>query len=123
MYLADAIVDRSGERHELAGLIPGVAVMQPKLQALGYVSVATRAASPLGPAGTRYRGHQFRYSNFHTEHVPGRLELQTTRSDSTQLEGYGRGAVLGSYVHGHWASNPAIAEAFVAACVAARTLP
>ena len=33
-----------------------------RLQALGYAEVTTRASSLLGPAGVRFRGHQFRYS-------------------------------------------------------------
>ena len=31
-------------------------------------------------------------------------------------EGYGTGSVLASYVHAHWASNPAAAANFVHAC-------
>jgi cobyrinic acid a,c-diamide synthase len=116
MYLCDAIVDRVGESFPMLGLIAGQAVMQGKLQALGYVDVTTRAASLLGAAGTQYRGHQFRYSIF--EGGTGtQLDLTVKRTGRTQVEGYGAGNVLGTYVHGHWASNPAIAEAFVRACL------
>ena len=62
MYLCEAIRTLDGETWPMAGLIPGVAVMAPRLQALGYVEVETRADSILGAAGTRFRGHQFRYS-------------------------------------------------------------
>jgi cobyrinic acid a,c-diamide synthase len=119
MYLSSAIVDRSGARHEQLGLIDGVAVMQDKLQALGYVEVETRRASPLGAAGTHYRGHQFRYSNFDTTSSPNALAVRSARTGETHAEGYGGDNVLGTYVHGHWAETPAIAEAFVAACVSA----
>lgn len=120
MYLCDAIVELSGARHPQLGLIPGVATMCDRLQALGYVEVTTREPTLLGPAGTRYRGHQFRYSQLDTQRAPQRLELFAPRLKQTRVEGYGLDNVLASYVHGHWASNPGIAEAFVAACVAAR---
>lgn len=120
MYLCSAIEDRSGARHPLVDLIPGVAVMRDKLQALGYVEVETRAPTLLGAAGTRYRGHQFRYSVFETDTPPELLKLARPGSGDMQHEGYGNGSVLGTYVHGHWASNPSIARAFVHACVAAR---
>jgi cobyrinic acid a,c-diamide synthase len=115
MYLADAIATLDGTRHAMVGLIPGVATMKPSLQALGYVEVETRDESPLGPPGTRFRGHQFRYSSFEGG-VPERYQLRTKRSGLESTEGYGRGAVLGSYVHAHWASNPAIPESFARAC-------
>lgn len=120
MYLCDAIVDRAGVQHQQLGLISGTAVMQDKLQALGYVEVTTLNESPLGAAGTTYRGHQFRYSNFETERSPSRLQLHVPRTGREQIEGYGAANILASYVHGHWASNPSIPEAFVQACIAAR---
>ncbi|HLX04165.1 MAG TPA: cobyrinate a,c-diamide synthase, partial [Candidatus Binatus sp.] len=62
MYLTDAIRTLDGARWPMAAIIPGVAVMSEKLQAIGYVEVETRADSILGPAQTRFRGHQFRHS-------------------------------------------------------------
>jgi cobyrinic acid a,c-diamide synthase len=116
MYLADAIITLDETRHAMLGLIRGVARMRDKLQALGYVEVETRELSPIGPAGTQFRGHQFRYSTFEDAEAPSRYELRAKRSGQLQHEGYGRGALLASYVHAHWASNPAIPEAFVEAC-------
>jgi cobyrinic acid a,c-diamide synthase len=122
MYMADAITDLQGRTHPMLGLISGTAVMQAKLQALGYVEITTRVASPLGAAGTSYRGHQFRYSILQGA-TPGQLELTVKRSHASQLEGYGTQNILGSYVHAHWSSNPAVASAFVRACVQAQSLP
>jgi cobyrinic acid a,c-diamide synthase len=115
MYLAEALVDRAGRRHELVGVIPGAAIMQDKLQALGYVEVETCTDSPLGAAGTRYRGHQFRYSRFETATPPDRLTVRPNRTGQAHVEGYGRRHILASYIHAHWASNPSIAAAFVQA--------
>jgi cobyrinic acid a,c-diamide synthase len=116
MYLSDAIVTLDGVRHPMAGLIPGHAVMEPKLSALGYVEVETTKDTLLGPAGGRFRGHQFRYSRFVTSEPPGQYRLHTRRTAAITDEGYGRDNVLASYVHAHWASNPSLAEAFVRAC-------
>jgi cobyrinic acid a,c-diamide synthase len=115
MYLAQAIVDLKGRSFPMLALLAGTAIMQPKLQALGYVDVTTRESSPLGAAGIRYRGHQFRYSNWQGSEG-SQLHLTVKRTGRTQPEGYGNGNVLGSYVHGHWASNPLVAQNFVQAC-------
>jgi cobyrinic acid a,c-diamide synthase len=116
MYLSDAIVTHAGTRHAMVGLVPGTAIMQPRLSALGYVEVETRAASILGPAGARFRGHQFRYSRFETSVAASQYAVRVRRSGQTLDEGYGAGSVLASYVHAHWASNPEIARGLVHAC-------
>jgi cobyrinic acid a,c-diamide synthase len=122
MYLSEAIITRDGTRHPMVAALPGEAVMADKLQALGYVEVETQARSLLGGAGARFRGHQFRYSEL--VGVPDGAEriykLRRRRDGATTAEGYRRANVVGSYVHAHWASNPEIPRAFVAACVAAR---
>jgi cobyrinic acid a,c-diamide synthase len=108
MYLTTAIRTLDGKRHSMVGVVPGEAVMCDRLQALGYVEVETQEATPLGPAGLRFRGHQFRYS-----------ELRDLSGD-VACEGYRSRNVIASYVHAHWASNPRVAEGFVASCAARR---
>jgi cobyrinic acid a,c-diamide synthase len=119
MYLSHAIVVDDC-RHAMAGLIDAEVVMTDRLQALGYVSVETSADSPLGAAGTRFRGHQFRYSRFAAAPPAGRYNMTRLRTGASEIEGYGANNVVASYVHAHWASNPAIPAAFVASCVRAR---
>jgi cobyrinic acid a,c-diamide synthase len=121
MYLCDAIVALDGSEHGMLGLIAGKATMTRELQALGYVEVETRDESVLGPAGTRFRGHQFRYSRFESPESPRRYALAIARSGARLDEGYGHGNVLGSYVHAHWSECPEIPEAFVERCVASST--
>ncbi len=114
MYLAQALCTLDGRKHAMVGLVAGVAVMAPKLQALGYVEVETTRRTVLGGAGLRFRGHQFRYSTL--EGSPGEggaLRVRRRRGDSTHQEGFGPDNVLASYVHAHWASNPLAAEGFV----------
>ncbi len=118
MYLSAGIRTLDGETFPMAGLIPGIAVMSPKLQALGYVEVETRAPSILGPAGTRFRGHQFRYSILDdggAATLPHLYGVQPKWGADFE-EGYARENVVASYVHAHWASNPSIAKSFVRAC-------
>lgn len=116
MYLSEAIVTRNGDAHPMLGLVRGRAVMAASLQALGYVEVETRDPSPLGPAGTRFRGHQFRYSRLEGAAEPSRFEMTIARSGARQPEGYGEGNVLGSYVHAHWAESPEIPTRLVERC-------
>jgi cobyrinic acid a,c-diamide synthase len=123
MYLTNAIVTMDGSRHAMVGLVPSEARMCAKLQALGYVEVETQSKTILGGAGSRFRGHQFRYSDLSPppESIDRVYSLRRRRGGDTSLEGYRVGSVLGSYVHAHWASNPRIPEAFVESCVRSRT--
>jgi cobyrinic acid a,c-diamide synthase len=123
MYLCDAIVTLDGEAHPMLGLVRGKAVMADRLQALGYVEVETRDASPLGPAGTRFRGHQFRYSRLEDAPAPDRYDMTIARSGARQVEGYGAGPLLASYVHAHWAESPDIPVQLVERCVQSRRGP
>jgi cobyrinic acid a,c-diamide synthase len=119
MYLSRAIRTRDGARHEMAGVVPGETEMQERLQALGYAEVETQCASVLGPAGLRFRGHQFRYSALKIDAgVECAYTLRARRKGEVMREGYRIGNTLASYVHAHWASNPLVAQNFVAACAA-----
>jgi cobyrinic acid a,c-diamide synthase len=124
MYLTAAIRTLDGEQWPMAAIIPGVAVMSDRLQAIGYVEVETRADSILGPAHARFRGHQFRHSTLEGADSGGRIDtvysVVPRWGGAPFAEGYRVGNVLASYVHAHWASNPAVAEALVGACVRSR---
>jgi cobyrinic acid a,c-diamide synthase len=124
MYLTDGIRTVDGATWPMAAIIPGVAAMSDRLQALGYVEVETRAESILGPAHTGFRGHQFRYSTLEgadgATRVDGIYNVAPRWGGAPFAEGYRVGNVLASYVHAHWASNPAVAEALVGACERSR---
>ncbi len=119
MYLARAIRTLDGASHEMVGLIDAEAIMKPKLVALGYVEVETQRPSILGPAGLRFRGHQFRYSELDASEAAlaePAYSVRRRRGGEVSREGYQRDGVLASYVHAHWASNPLAARGFVEAC-------
>lgn len=122
MYLTRAIRTRDGATFPMAGLISADAVMHDRLQAIGYVEVETVAPSLLGPSGLRFRGHQFRYSTLEPD--PGgivRAYAVHPKWGNEFTEGYRAGNLLASYVHAHWASNPAAAAGLVESCAQFRT--
>jgi cobyrinic acid a,c-diamide synthase len=127
MYLSDGIRTLKGQTWPMVGLVAGEAVMAERLQALGYVEVETRADSIIGPAHAQFRGHQFRYSTLEGVFVDSADRIDRIYSVAPRwggapfAEGYRVGNVLASYVHAHWASNPAIAEALVGSCARSRS--
>jgi len=124
MYLTDAIRTLDGRRWPMAALITGDAVMADRIQALGYVEVVTDAESIIGPAGTRFRGHQFRYSTLEGARPDADLIYQVSPRwfSPPFAEGYRSGNLLASYVHAHWASNPAVAAALMESCALRRDI-
>jgi cobyrinic acid a,c-diamide synthase len=120
MYLTRAIVRTDGVRRPMVGLVPAEAQMRDRLQALGYVEVETQARTILGPAGTRFRGHQFRYSELSPAPESSSIEhaysVRKRRGDETASEGYRLKNVVATYVHAHWASNPSVPAELVRAC-------
>jgi cobyrinic acid a,c-diamide synthase len=119
MYLCDSIKTLAGQRYPMTGVVPAHVVMHERLQALGYVEVETQAESALGPAGLRFRGHQFRYSELQPlkDRIDCAYRVVRRRDGQVVSEGYTVKNTLASYVHAHWASNPTIAERLVEACV------
>lgn len=113
IYLSQGVGD-----HDFVGLVPARARMLEKRKALGYRQVTLACASPLGPAGTSARGHEFHYSEL--DWPAGSQRAYTVcRADGQALddEGYIDGNLLASYVHLHFASNPALADNFVQHCL------
>lgn len=118
MYLSAGIRTLDGHFHPMVSIFPAEAVMHDRLQALGYVEVETQERSILGPAGLRFRGHQFRYSDLRLSSGEAEciFSVRRRRGGEVFREGYRSRNVLGSYVHAHWASNPLAAEGFARAC-------
>jgi cobyrinic acid a,c-diamide synthase len=118
MFLGDALAGEDGEATPMCGLLPIRTRMTGRLRTLGYREVVTTRATPLGPAGTAFRGHEFHYSELvSTDLAPA---YRTKGRGGEGVEGWARGNVLGSYVHAHFGSNSTLAPALVAACEAAR---
>lgn len=118
MFLMESLTDPAGTVFPMAGVFPFRAVMGDRLAALGYRQATTRVATPLGPAGTVVRGHEFHYSRLVDDDgsVPGIYALSGRLGDLDTREGFLLDRTLGSYVHLHFGSNPQAARNFVAAC-------
>ncbi|WIM05033.1 MAG: cobyrinate a,c-diamide synthase [Candidatus Nitricoxidivorans perseverans] len=96
MALFETLVDGEGRSHAMAGLLPGRAVMQPRLAALG-MQVAQLPEGEL-------RGHTFHHSRSETALAP-LVRAQTP--DGREGEAvYRRNRLTASYVHFYFPSNP-----------------
>jgi len=102
---------RSLDGHGLAGALPTEGRMTDRLT-LGYRRARVRAPSPLGPAGTELRGHEFHYSAL----KPPGDDLDWSGRAGNGRFGFARPTLLASYVHLHLGAAPELAERFVAAC-------
>lgn len=112
MYLSAAI-----DELPMVGIFPARARMLPQRKALGYREVTLSADSPLGPAGTKARGHEFHYSELELPAaIPRCYRLSRRQGEAVGSEGYRIGNVLGSYVHLHFGSNPHLPKNFVEFC-------
>ena len=70
--------------------------------------------TPLGPAGTELRGHEFHYS---AVEPAGDLFAFTGRHGRS-AGGFGGPRLVASYLHTHLAARPDVAQAFVRSCSA-----
>ena len=113
LYLLEALTGFDGVRFPLLGLLPGEAVMGRKLASLGYRELECAADSSFGPAGTRLRGHEFHYSFLKDGPEEPNLFRASDLRGVERPAGSVCGNVCGSYIHLHFASNPAAAQAFV----------
>ena len=122
MYLAEAVEDEAGDIHPMVGLLPTTVRMKPRQLTLGYAEVEITRETPLAPAGTVVRGHQFHASRIEPvpAWVPRAYSVRTTSGGVPGGEGYLIGNSLLSYVHVHFESNPRVAEHLVASCRAGR---
>ncbi|MDZ3838119.1 MAG: cobyrinate a,c-diamide synthase [Rhodospirillales bacterium] len=100
MVLGRGLVDADGHRHAMAGLLPLETSFAERGLHLGYRRAVLAAPTPLGPAGSRYLGHEFHYARTLSE-GPGRALLQAFDASGRDLGSTGlvEGSVFGSFVH------------------------
>ena len=99
----------------MVGLLPTIGRMAPKRLTLGYAEVELTRETPLGPAGTTARGHEFHASRIDPvpEWVPRAYTVRASGGAPARAEGYLIGETLMSYVHLHFGSNPALVDHLV----------
>ncbi len=114
MYLGESVEDRGGRTHPMVGAIPASFHMHERLVGFGYREVEALADGPLLRRSERARGHEFHHSSMRLME-PARPALRRVDGPGGDA-GYQRGNLFASYVHLHFASRPAMARRFVAAC-------
>ena len=118
MYLAESLTDLDGHVWPMACVLPVPVVMERSRLVIGYREVTLTSAGPLGPAGTRARGHEFHCSRLGD--IPAAVARLYDVTDGSggapRAEGFVVDGALLTYVHLHFGSNSALAANFVAAC-------
>ena len=113
MYLCAGLRDFDDRFFEMTGVFPFQTEMVKGRAHLGYREVLLTKDCPLGAAGQTARGHEFHYSRVSGGQDLGVRSAYRVKNGSGEdlgLEGYCVNNVLGSYIHVHFGSNPAIAE-------------
>ncbi|MGI9420491.1 MAG: cobyrinate a,c-diamide synthase [Geminicoccaceae bacterium] len=102
MVLGERLIDKDGESHAMAGLLPISTSFEKPRRHLGYRSLTLRQPCPLGPAGTTFRGHEFHYSNVESvdrEKAQPLFGAKDARGKDKGEQGLVVGSVAGSFMH------------------------
>ncbi len=100
MVLGSGLVDASGARHAMAGLLPLETSFAERRRQLGYRRARLLSAGPLGKTGASFRGHEYHYATILDEGGGAPL-FATADADGNDLGAAGRvkGRVMGSFLH------------------------
>lgn len=106
----------------MAGVFPFRTRMLPRFSALGYREAVLTEDCVLGPKGTIVRGHEFHYSKIDETSYPSQetplFRVRNGRGETLGAEGCMMKNTASSYIHLHFASNPAVSGYFVEKCEA-----
>lgn len=112
MYMGKAI-EADGRVSRMSGVFPWTTRLLPKRKALGYREVSLTGNCPFLKKG-KIRGHEFHYSEM-SGPPSGVFAYTVSGGDKKYEEGFVYKNTLASYIHLHFASNPAFAAGFVKA--------
>jgi cobyrinic acid a,c-diamide synthase len=100
MVLGEVLIDREGQPHRMAGLLPVTTSFAQPARHLGYRRLKLLEGSPLGSKDTNFRCHEFHYAR---EVERGEAAPLFTAGDARGKTlgdlGMIRGSVAGSYMH------------------------
>lgn len=99
MVLGEALIDASGQEHEMLGLLPLVTSFADRKLHLGYRTLALSETTALGPIGTVLRGHEFHYASTIKADGTSLGNMATATGDDLGRVGLVKGSVFGSFFH------------------------
>jgi cobyrinic acid a,c-diamide synthase len=98
--LGEGLEDEAGICHPMAGLLPISSSFAQRRRHLGYRRLRLSAASPLGNAGTGFRGHEFHYASIIDDARATPLFIcEDASGNELQAQGAQRENVMGSFIH------------------------
>jgi len=99
MILGNGLVDASGTRHEMLGLLPLETSFASRRLHLGYREAQLGIPTPFGPAGMKLRGHEFHYATTLSEDGMPLCRMKTATGLDLGPAGLVDGSVFGSFFH------------------------
>jgi cobyrinic acid a,c-diamide synthase len=100
MALGAALTDASGAVHRMAGLLGVETSFAKRKMTLGYRDATLEADCALGPAGARFRGHEFHYATIVAlgDDLPF-ARVRDAYGSTPERSGSRRGTVTGGFFH------------------------
>ncbi|MGR3813570.1 MAG: cobyrinate a,c-diamide synthase [Cognatishimia activa] len=99
MALGDVLIDKSGEKHQMAGLLGLVTSFEKRKFHLGYRQVTLKAPMLGYEAGQRLRGHEFHYTTILEEPDAPLAEVADADGNPVPETGSIKGNVTGTFFH------------------------
>jgi len=100
MALGAALTDASGATYAMAGLLAVETSFAKRKMTLGYRDASLEADGALGPAGARFRGHEFHYATIVSlGDDPAFALVRDAYGSAPERSGSQRGRVTGSFFH------------------------
>ncbi|MEK9752431.1 MAG: cobyrinate a,c-diamide synthase [Rhodospirillaceae bacterium] len=99
MVLGRALTDAEGETHAMAGLLGVETSFEARKLHLGYRRAVLGDGGILGPAGARFRGHEFHYATIVAEDGAPLFDAADAAGRALGPAGLRAGRVAGSFVH------------------------
>ena len=99
MVLGAALIDKSGQRHRMVGLLGLVTSHEKRRLHLGYRRAELRVAMPGFAPGRALRGHEFHYSSILEQPDPPLARVTDAEGADVAETGSVRGRVSGTFFH------------------------
>ena len=99
MALGTALIDKEGQRHEMAGLLGLVTSFEKRKFHLGYRQVTLKSAMPGFALGAKLRGHEFHYTTILDQPDAPLADVGDADGNPVPETGSVKGQVTGTFFH------------------------